>query len=82
MLQGGRRGIGTSITSILPPLQSSTGRSDVSTQLVQSLQNRTQRKAQERAQERLAEGKNGGIDQREAKFRWLVVRNTSTPNWG
>ncbi|KAL7420433.1 hypothetical protein Q5752_005404, partial [Cryptotrichosporon argae] len=66
------------LTTVLAPLQNPGGRSDPLAQLGQGLQGRSQRKAQEKAQKRVAKGKDGGVDMREAKARWLVVRPRST----
>jgi len=77
------------LDATLPPLQTYGGRNDLCAQLAHGLANRSQRKAQEKAIKHIKhmqEGKDGGIDKRERKRRWvsaaLTLFSLSLGGWG
>lgn len=59
------------LTTVQSPLRSYGGRNDLAAQFAQGLSSRTQRKVRERAMKDIQEGKNGGVDKRGAKSRWV-----------
>lgn len=56
------------------------GRNDIAAQLAQGLSKRNKDRADKKATKDMQEGKNGGIDQRRAKAKWVCVCSTSRYN--